>query len=100
MNKAELIDAIAADTKLTKKDVDAVVKAFTENVAKSLEKVTAYSLSVLELSMLVKELQEKAAIQKQAKQLKLQLQNVQNSRQEKLLKTELTNKGVYCRLSY
>ena len=38
MNKAELIDAIAADTKLTKKDVDAVVKAFTENVAKSLEK--------------------------------------------------------------
>ena len=36
MNKAELIDAIAADTKLTKKDVDAVVKAFTENVAKSL----------------------------------------------------------------
>ena len=29
MNKAELIDAIAADTKLTKKDVDAVVKAFT-----------------------------------------------------------------------
>ena len=57
--------------------------------------MTAYSLSVLELSMLVKELQEKAAIQKQAKQLKLQLQNVQNSRQEKLLKTELTNKGVY-----
>ena len=38
MNKAELIDAIAADTKLRKKDVDAVVKAFTENVAKSLEK--------------------------------------------------------------
>ena len=38
MNKAELIDAIAADTKLTKKDVDAVVKASTENVAKSLEK--------------------------------------------------------------
>ena len=57
--------------------------------------MTAYSLSVLELSMLVNELQEKAAIQKQAKQLKLQLQNVQNSRQEKLLKTELTNKGVY-----
>lgn len=38
MNKSELIDAIAADTKLTKKDTEAFVKSFTENVAKALEK--------------------------------------------------------------
>lgn len=38
MNKSELIDAIAADTKLTKKETEEFLKAFTENVAKALEK--------------------------------------------------------------
>ena len=38
MNKSELIDAIAEDTKLTKKDIDVFIKAFVENVSKSLEK--------------------------------------------------------------
>ena len=38
MNKSELVSAIAADTKLTKKDVEAVVKSFIDNVSKSLEK--------------------------------------------------------------
>ncbi|MCR4821507.1 MAG: HU family DNA-binding protein [Treponema sp.] len=38
MNKAELIDAIAADTKLSKKDTDAFIRAFIENVSKSMEK--------------------------------------------------------------
>lgn len=38
MNKTELIDAIAEETKLTKKDVDAFIKSFVENVSKSLEK--------------------------------------------------------------
>lgn len=44
MNKAELIDAIAADTNLSKKDTDLFIKAFTENVAKSLEKGEAVQL--------------------------------------------------------
>ena len=38
MNKSELIDAIAADTNLTKKDTEAFLKSFIENVSKSLEK--------------------------------------------------------------
>ena len=37
MNKSELVDAIAKDSGLTKKDADAFIKAFTENVAKALE---------------------------------------------------------------
>ncbi len=38
MNKSELIDAIAADTNLTKKDTEAFLKSFVENVSKALEK--------------------------------------------------------------
>lgn len=38
MNKSELIDAIANDTGLTKKDIDSFIKSFVENVSKSLEK--------------------------------------------------------------
>ncbi len=37
MNKAELVDAIANDTKLSKKDTEAFIKAFVENVSKALE---------------------------------------------------------------
>ena len=38
MNKSELIDAIAEETNLTKKDIDVFIKSFVENVSKSLEK--------------------------------------------------------------
>ena len=38
MNKSELIDAIASDAKLTKKDTEAFLKAFTENVSKAMVK--------------------------------------------------------------
>lgn len=38
MNKSELIDAIANDTGLTKKDTESFLKSFTENVGKTLEK--------------------------------------------------------------
>lgn len=38
MNKSELVDAIAADTKLTKKDAEAFLKSFVENVSLALEK--------------------------------------------------------------
>ena len=37
MNKAELIDAIAKDTNLSKKDVDAVLKSFVEVVTNELK---------------------------------------------------------------
>ncbi len=37
MNKAELIDAIAADTNFSKKDTDLFLRAFIENVSKALE---------------------------------------------------------------
>ena len=37
MNKAELIDAIAIDTGLTKKDTEAFIKSFVENVSKEME---------------------------------------------------------------
>lgn len=37
MNKAELIDAIAADTNFSKKDTDLFFRAFIENVSKALE---------------------------------------------------------------
>ena len=38
MNKSELVDAIAADTKLTKKDAETFLKSFMENVSLALEK--------------------------------------------------------------
>lgn len=38
MNKAELIDAIADETKFTKKDTEAFLKSFIENVSKAMEK--------------------------------------------------------------
>lgn len=37
MNKAELIDAIAADTNFSKKDTDLFLRAFIENVSKALD---------------------------------------------------------------
>ena len=38
MNKTELVDAIAKQTGLTKKDSEAALKAFTETVTKALKK--------------------------------------------------------------
>ncbi len=38
MNKVELVDAIAKETGLTKKDSAAALKAFTETVSKELKK--------------------------------------------------------------
>nr|MCR5318975.1 HU family DNA-binding protein [Treponema sp.] len=38
MNKTELVDAIAADTGLSKKDTEAAVKSFIETVTKQLTK--------------------------------------------------------------
>ena len=37
MNKTELIEAIAKETKLSKKDTEATVKAFTDVIAKELK---------------------------------------------------------------
>ncbi|MCR5289784.1 MAG: HU family DNA-binding protein [Treponema sp.] len=44
MNKSELVDAMAKDTGLTKKDTEATLKAFIENVSKALEKGDSISL--------------------------------------------------------
>ncbi len=44
MNKTELVEAIAKETGLTKKDVEATVKAFTETVTKELKKKGKVSL--------------------------------------------------------
>ena len=38
MSKVELVDAIAKDTGLTKKDAEAALKSFIENVSKELGK--------------------------------------------------------------
>jgi DNA-binding protein HU-beta len=38
MNKVELVDAIAKDTGLTKKDAEGALKSFIENVSKELKK--------------------------------------------------------------
>ena len=38
MNKAELVDAIVSDAKVSKKEAEAVVNAFTANVTKALKK--------------------------------------------------------------
>ncbi len=38
MNKTELVDVIAKQAKLTKKDAEAALKAFTDAVAKELKK--------------------------------------------------------------
>ena len=46
MNKAELIDAIAADTKLTKKDVDAVVQRKKKQFPRKTHKKLPQILSI------------------------------------------------------
>ncbi|WP_318722214.1 HU family DNA-binding protein [Treponema sp.] len=38
MNKAELVDAVAKDTGLTKKDAEAALKSITETISKELTK--------------------------------------------------------------
>jgi DNA-binding protein HU-beta len=38
MNKVELVDAMAADAGLTKKDAEAALKAFTNSVSKAMAK--------------------------------------------------------------
>ncbi len=38
MNKTELVDAIVSDAKVSKKEAEAVVNAFTANVTKALKK--------------------------------------------------------------
>lgn len=86
MNKSELIDAIAAETKLTKKDTDAFLKSFVEQVSAALEKGDEVGFWDSELFLLEKDLPVLEEIQKQAKQLLLQLAKVQNLRQELHLK--------------
>lgn len=44
MNKSELIDRIAEDTGVSKKDADAVVKSFQENIMKALAEGESLSL--------------------------------------------------------
>jgi Bacterial nucleoid DNA-binding protein len=44
MNKSELVDAIAKDTSLTKKDTETFVKSFVEVVSKALKKGDDVSL--------------------------------------------------------
>jgi DNA-binding protein HU-beta len=44
MNKAELVEAIAKETGLTKKDSEAALKAFTNTVSKELKKGGAVQL--------------------------------------------------------
>lgn len=44
MNKSELVDAIAKDTGLTKKDSEAALKSFIGNVSKALEKKESVQL--------------------------------------------------------
>lgn len=44
MNKNELVDAIAKDTKLSKKDTEAALKSFIENVSSELEKGNSVQL--------------------------------------------------------
>ena len=44
MNKSELIDAMAKSAGLTKKDTEAALKAFVENVSIALEKGDDFSL--------------------------------------------------------
>ena len=53
MNKTELIEAMAKQTGLSKKDADAAVKAFTEVVTKELkkgEKVTLIGFGTFEVA--------------------------------------------------
>lgn len=44
MNKSELIDAIAADTKLTKKDTEAFLKSFMDTVSNAMAKGDSVAL--------------------------------------------------------
>jgi DNA-binding protein HU-beta len=44
MNKTELIEAISAETNLSKKDVDAVIKSFTNVVSNTLQKKESVQL--------------------------------------------------------
>jgi len=44
MNKVEMVDAIAKDTGLTKKDAEAALKSFIDNVSKELKKGSSVQL--------------------------------------------------------
>ena len=62
MNKTELVAAMAKDTNLSKKDVEAVLKSFIDVVTDELKKARRFSWLDSELSKSAQELQERVEI--------------------------------------
>ena len=62
MNKTELVAAMAKDTNLSKKDVEAVLKSFIDVVTDELKKARRFSWLDSELSKSAQELQEREEI--------------------------------------
>ena len=73
MNKAELIEAVASTTGLTKTDTKKTIDAVFEEITNSLKKVNQCSSLVLDLLKYQKERQEKAEPLVPERLLKLQL---------------------------
>ncbi len=90
MNKAELVDAIAKDTGLSKKDSEAALKATIETISKELSKGHEVSLIGFGTFGVGKRAARTGRNPKTGETLKIAASNVLNSNQEKLLKTELT----------
>ena len=68
MNKTELVAAMAKETNLSKKDVEAVLKSFTDVVASELKKGGKIQLVGFGTFEVVKEQQEKEEILRLVKQ--------------------------------
>ena len=101
MNKSELVDAIAKDTGLSKKDSEAALKSIIENISKELSKGHEVALIGFGTFAVGKRaarsgrnpktgetIKEKEEILQLVRQLKFQQANVLNLNQAKLLKTE------------
>lgn len=82
MNKAELIDAIAADASITKADAKRALDAFVGETTKALKKGDRVALVGFGSFSVANALQEPAGIRKPARKLKLPLKRLLNSNLE------------------
>lgn len=91
MNKAQLIEKIATETKVSKAQAEAILDCAVENIKKQLKKVTMLNLLVSVLSQKLNVKLALAVIHKLVKQSKSQLLGLQNSALVLISKQWLSN---------
>ena len=92
MNKTELVEAIAKQTKLSKKDTDATLKAFTDVVGKELKKGGKIQLIGFGTFEVAKRAARKGRNPQTGKEIKIAASKSPKFKQVRLLRILLTER--------